>query len=145
MDKDLQVNFENTTFQAETPLGVVKLRIGVSNPTLSQLLTRFAVDEWAYITAYNPGAQPTSEEENAQKQNELKEWLARQSFLTFDGEGIGDNKDWPPEPSLLVLGIKRQLAVDLGLKYRQVAIVAGSKDAIPRLVECEKTVDAVEE
>jgi hypothetical protein len=46
-------------------------------------------------------------------------------FVVFNGEGVGDDPSWPPEKSYLVAGIHREVAIYLGKKYEQNAIVVG--------------------
>jgi len=125
--------YTNTTFCAQTPLGEIRLRIGIANSLLAQLLSQFAVDEWAFITSYNPGSQALPEDENTQRQIELKDRLQKDGFQIFSGEGKGDDSEWPPEPSFLVLGVNKNHAIAIGKDFGQNAIVAGGKDAIPIL------------
>ena len=55
----------------------------------------------------------------------------------FPGEGIGDDGTWPPERSLLVLGIDHAGAVQLGHRFGQRAIVWGELGGLAALVLCE--------
>jgi hypothetical protein len=55
----------------------------------------------------------------------------------FLGEGIGDDGAWPPEPSILVLGIEREAAVQLGRLFGQRAIVCGELGGLATLVLCD--------
>lgn len=43
----------------------------------------------------------------------------------FSGEGIGDDGTWPAERSVLVLGIERAIAIELGRRFGQRAILCG--------------------
>ena len=54
----------------------------------------------------------------------------------FGGHGAADAPSWPPEASVLVLGVAEGDATDLGRRYRQNAIVAGVKGQEARLVWC---------
>ena len=53
------------------------------------------------------------------------------------GEGIDDDGAWPPERSILVLGIERQTAVELGRRFGQRAIVCGELSGVADLALCE--------
>ena len=52
---------------------------------------------------------------------------------------MGLDVAWPPEPSLLVLGIPRKEALRLGRRFGQLAIVAGHKSSPARLLTCAAT------
>ncbi len=59
----------------------------------------------------------------------------RQRGLTVHpGLGSGDAGDWPPEESLLVLGLDEAAAVALGHRFGQRAIVVGTRGTAARLV-----------
>ena len=137
MEARLRSAYESTTFIAETPLGSIRLRVGVANPLLAELLSQFGVVEWAFITACNPGSLRLSDHENTQRQRELEKKLQQDNLKIFSGAGVGDDNDWPPEPSFLVLGLKRNHAIAIGSDFGQNAIVAGGSDTTPHLVECQ--------
>ncbi len=52
------------------------------------------------------------------------------------GAGVGTGGDWPPEPSLLILGIREEDALHLARRFGQNAIVAGTLGEPARLVWC---------
>lgn len=62
--------------------------------------------------------------------------IAARGWTAFEGEGIGDNGTWPPEPSYLVLGICRPDAIALGHRFEQAAIVAGDAGGTAELILC---------
>jgi hypothetical protein len=86
------------------------------------------------VTAYNPGSVALGESENAQRQLLLEQAARDAGFAFFRGEGVGDDGQWPPEPSLLILGITRAQAVDLGRRFGQRAIVYGEAGWSPQLL-----------
>jgi len=136
VDEQLRLAYLRTTYWAETPLGEIRLRIGVANPRLTELLIEFSVEEWAFITACNPSSKSVSDDENERLQQALKAVLRIDGFTVFNGAGTGDDGQWPPEPSFLVLGISTAKAIALGRVYGQNAIVAGIIGAVPYLIEC---------
>lgn len=107
------------------------IRIGESNPSLAALLEKYGTTTWAYITAWNPGSQPLPASENDRRQQELLEALA--DYPIFEGEGIGEDNSWPPEKSLLVLGITEEKAIHIGHHFAQNAIITGSIHGVPEL------------
>jgi hypothetical protein len=101
---------------------------------LDALLNNHGVSSWAYVIAVNPGSGRLSDEENSARQRELESDVARLGVRAYPGEGVADDRRWPPEPSLLILGIARGDAVRLGGRYGQVAIVCGELGRAPELV-----------
>ena len=85
----------------------------------------------------SPRSEKLSDDENAERQNELKARLQRERLIIFAGKRVGDDNKWPPEPSFLVLEIPRMAAIALGRDFGQNAIIVGNRDAVPYLVECE--------
>lgn len=113
--------YANTTYRVfDLPLDI---RIGGENVALGEFLSQIGHTNWAFLTAWNPFSKALTAEENSAR-NQLLLDDVRQ-FRVFDGEGDGDDKSWPPEKSFLVVGIHREVAVFLGRKYEQRAIVLG--------------------
>lgn len=133
-ETSLFANYAATTFYADVP-NRLAIRIGQTNTDLDALLRRHAAQSWAFITAFNPGSRLLPAEENARRQADLEAEVAP-AFRFFFGEGIGDCGDWPAERSLLILGIGRSTAVELGRRHGQAAIVAGVMGGIPELIPC---------
>ena len=131
-------SFLRTTYRVNAgPAGAIDIRVGCASPALDDLLARHGAACWALITAWNPMSRPLPHEENRARAALLAAEL-RGRYVLFDGTGIGDAGDWPPEESLLVLGIGEADAVAIALRYRQRAIVAGEPGGEPRLMECLK-------
>jgi hypothetical protein len=80
---------------------------------------------WAYVTACNPSSVRLPDEDNAARQRELERVVASLGVAFYAGEGVADDGGWPPEPSLLILGIERGDAVRLWREYGQVALLYG--------------------
>jgi hypothetical protein len=91
---------------------------------------------YAYITAFNPGSSRLTDEENHARQSELINIVRQLAHPAFPGEGIGDDGVWPPEQSVLVLGIEYAAAVQLGRQFGQRAIVFGMLGCEATLVRC---------
>ncbi len=112
------------------------LRIDQACAVLLDCMQHFRVTEAAYITAWNPRSEPTSSARNEAAQRALASEVLERGWRLLYGEGVGADASWPPEPSLLVLGIAFEAACGLGRKYGQNAIVyaraAGA--AVPQLV-----------
>ncbi len=112
------------------------IRCGERSPPLEALLAESGHDTWAYITAWNPGSMALDTAENRRRMSDLSDRIALLGFPMLEGEGVGTGGDWPPEPSLLVLGIAASEALALGREFGQVAIVVGRLGAPARLCFC---------
>lgn len=113
------------------------IRVGEACAELDALLRATDCTRWAYITALNPGSVRLSEDENRARQRELEDAIRHLGHPMFRGEGIGEDGSWPPEASILVLGIEQEAAVQLGRRFGQRAIVCGELGEPARLVLCE--------
>lgn len=109
------------------------INIGVKNQDLDNLLEKLNASQWIFITAYNPMSEKYSDQENQNRQNNLIEDIKNQKLKYFFGEGRGQDKNWAPEQSLLVIDIKDQDTLVLIKKYNQKAIVKGEKNKPPYL------------
>jgi len=127
--EELARAYRATTYAAAIPL---RLRLGEPNPLVDALLDDLGASRYAFLTAWNPGAKPRSEAENREAQQRLMDAL--EGRPVFVGAGEADDGSWPPEPSLLVVGLACDEAVELGRRFGQVAIVVGEKGGAPQLV-----------
>jgi len=119
--------------------GGVRFAIRIDAPcaALDALLAARGVEEWAYLTAWNPGGQRAAEAANRAAQARLEAELAAAGRPFLRGASVADAGDWPPEPSLLVLGMPRAEALALAARYGQEAIVAGRRGGVAELLFCE--------
>ena len=128
--------YRKTAFIADTPKGRLSLRVGQRSRELDDLLTDHGLSTWAYVTAVNPGSMRLRDEENAARQRELDGVVASLGLTSYSGKGVADDGRWPPEPSLLILGIGRSGAVRLARQYGQLALVYGELGREAELVPC---------
>jgi hypothetical protein len=101
----------------------ITICIDENNVLLDELLRKQDAKSWAYITAYNPFSQTFTDEANDARHRLLLQSVA--AFSSFEGEGKGADESWPPEKSLLILGISKEQAIAIGNEYEQNAIVYG--------------------
>jgi hypothetical protein len=113
--------YTNTTYRVFDP--PLDIRIGGENVALGELLSHIGHTNWAFLTASNPYSRKMSLYENYKRNEVLHSDLNQ--YRVFKGEGKGDDGRWRPEQSFLVVGIHREVAVFLGRKYEQRAIVIG--------------------
>ena len=112
------------------------IRIGEASEDLEQLLTAHDSTNWAYITASNPRSEMLTAEENAARNDQLMDHVKQAGRLYFRGEGIGNDPTWPPEASILIVGMDKDEALELGREFGQNAIVIGRKGQAAELVDC---------
>lgn len=136
MEDALFAAYRNTSFFADTPHGRLCLRVGQANGEIDVLLAAFGVRSWAYVTGFNPGSIALSPEENEQHHRRLVRQIEHSGYTAFTGEGIGDDGRWPPERSLLILGLGRDDAIGLGREFGQLAIVYGEEGGEAMLLPC---------
>ena len=110
------------------------LRVGHPSPALSALYHRHGRFTAAYLTAWNPFSRVASEEANVGSQLELAEAVSGLGLPVLPGSGRDIRGQWPPEPSLLVLGLPMEEARALGMRFRQNAFLWCDESATPRLV-----------
>lgn len=127
--KELINAYNNTQYKVYNPSLVIK--IGVKNLELNDLLKPLNATTWAYITALNPFSKSLSKDENLKRHEDLK--VKIQNYTYFEGEGVGEDKTWEPEISLLIVGISHEEAVEIGKLYEQNAIVIGDISGVPEL------------
>jgi hypothetical protein len=121
--------YKNTDYIVYNPSLVIK--IGVKNQALDSLLKALNATTWAYITAFNPYSKLLSEASNRRRHEILKTKIENYRF--YEGEGVGEDKKWKPEISLLILGISLEEAMEVGNCFEQNAIVVGEIYGIPEL------------
>ena len=130
--------YRRATYAARTDDGEIRIHPDRRTPDLDTLLNQRRVDQWAYITAYNPGSRLLSGEENVRRQQALVQAVQDRGLTFFEGESVLDAAAWPPEPSLLILGISPDEARALGRQFGQLAIIVGRLDQPARLMACEE-------
>ena len=137
MDEGLLRAYGQTLFVADVPsCGHVCIRIGEKTDLMDELLDSTGASTWAFITASNPASIPLTPQDNQDRNVELGDRIASLGLTAWPGVGQSQHDDWPPEESLLVLGVDRNLAVQLGREFGQFAIVVGVRGGPAELVDC---------
>jgi hypothetical protein len=130
---ELIAAYKATTYRVATL--DIDIRIGRATAALDLLLEQYGATEWAFISAWNPMSVEPPATDNDAAHRQLVEVVA--AFPHFEGQGIGDDGLWPPERSLLILGVGLAEAVELGRRFRQHAVVCGVMSKEARLVVLE--------
>lgn len=130
----LESAYRATTYVASGPAGSeIQIRVDQNHVALDGLLREYGVTSWAFLTPCNPRSEPLSNEKNAARLSAMSVELEVQCCPLWNGAGVGAGRDWPPEPSLLVLGISRSDATELACRYGQYAFIFGQRGGCAEL------------
>jgi len=132
IDQRLIEAYKATTYEVKR-LGIA-LQIGQRNRHLEEFLIDNNEFSFAFVSAYNPYSQPLSEMENKARHQQFTIWLKSKSFRYATGYGVPQNSSWHPEKSVLILGISKKKAVELGNELEQNAVIFGILGKAPELV-----------
>ncbi len=132
IDQQLLDAYQNTIYQIRSLC--LQIRIGERNETLEKILKRHSVDSWAFISAWNPGSKQLPEQENAARHRQLVKVVTTKQWKYWEGSGIGADTSWQPELSLLILGVSKVVALEIGRQFEQNAIVFGESQQVPELL-----------
>lgn len=133
LDEDLVEAYRATLYEVFGVEGLT-LRIGEADEGLSALMARHGASCAAFVTACNPRSEVLPDEVNRERGATLLADLVAEGCVCLAGQGRHPDGGWPPEPSLLVLGLDREAACGLGRRWDQNAIVWIGADATPQLV-----------
>jgi hypothetical protein len=112
------------------------VRIGQPNKTIDLLLDRHGLVHWTILTSHNPMSKRLSDHENERRQELLVSRLTTSGWPVFHGENVSDDRSWPAEKSVLILGWDRAQAALLGRVLGQLAVVCGCLHQPAALIEC---------
>lgn len=134
IDASLLAAYQAALYRVDAAPTPFVLRIGERSLSLADLHALHRVTCSAYVTACNPHGMLQADAQNRRALARLERELAERGYAVYGGAGTDADGDWPGEPSLLVLGIERPDAIDLGRAYGQNAIVWCGANAVPELV-----------
>lgn len=133
-DTELEAAYRAAAYRCVAPTGErVSIRCGQPCEPLDRLLAEVGVEHWAFVTACNPRSRRLAAAANRARMAELEAVVRGRGFQCWPATGGDDSAAWPPEPSLLVLGMTEAEAVALGRGFQQNAVLIGSRGIPPRL------------
>lgn len=135
--RQLQAAYRATRYTARRGGLEVALVVGGKSPDLDRWLDEVGCREWAYLTACNPGSLVLSDGENARRQAQLVAELGRRGLVAWHGAGEPLAAGWRAEASVLVPGMGRGEAVELGRALGQCAVVVGVRGGVGELAWCD--------
>ncbi|MGZ8984630.1 MAG: DUF3293 domain-containing protein [Methylotenera sp.] len=110
------------------------LKIAMCSNELMRLYKASHQKSAAFITAYNPGSQELPNEVNKARNQKLEELIQSMHYDYVHGAGKCADDDGMGEASLLILGMDKETASDIGKQFEQNAIVWCAGDAVPQLI-----------
>lgn len=125
-DEALREAYLQTTYRVVGAPEPVDIRIGHRSRALDRLLQENGVQNWAFVTASNPRSRRLPDRDNAKRNTEMKQSLQQGGWQMLDGMGLPCSPEWQPEHSVLILGIDRDAAMKVALRWEQNAIVCGT-------------------
>ena len=126
-DPVLKQAYERTTYWVfPAPHQRFPLRCGDVSAALDLLLTLAQCQHWAFISACNPQSVQLTSAENAVRMAHLAAVVEQGGWACLPALGEGAAGDWPPEQSLLVLGIQAAEALALARQFDQAALLLGT-------------------
>ena len=141
--KELIQAYEQTDYRVSSALPFI-LKIGKWSEELRDIYNKYGYQTAAFLTAFNPYSEVVTDTQNEAAHNHLTEGLSKKSVLVLEGVGQDSKKTWPPEKSVLVLGLTMSDARYIGNRCRQNAFVWADADAVPRLVLLRSFAELVE-
>ena len=135
----LQTAYKQAIYEVYADGETIQFHIGDRCQRIDSLLSQRDCSTWALITGYNPYSQCLPERENQQRHQRLIEHLQGLRLVCFDAVGKDPNRIWQPELSLFILGISRDIAIAIGKKFQQNAIVCGVKQESAELIWINKS------
>lgn len=134
IDPRLWDAYQATVYEVHSPEGVIPIRIGRLHPLIDRLCVLHGARTWCFITARNPGSRQIPAADNQHRNAALRAKLERDGFFLLEGVGRGEDPEWEPEASFLVLDLEREPAQQLGRRWGQNALVFGERGGVAELV-----------
>jgi hypothetical protein len=135
---ELDAAYRATSYLLHLRGETIRLRIDQPSPEFNSFLEHVECEQWAFISAVNPGSELLTEAANAGRHRRFLAAVSSQKLVYFAGDAVPDTTTWPIEPGLLLLHIGLEKALTLAREFGQSAILAGQGNDAPRLHYCSK-------
>jgi len=124
----------DTSYHVSVAENSFSMRIGQHSEELATLHSKHGSSASAFITACNPLGSLLSNDANQAAMERLVGYLEERLIPWLPGAGEIVGGSWPPEPSVLAVGVSLADARDLCKIFEQNAVVWASSDAVPALL-----------
>jgi len=121
-------------YRVSGPQGTLDVRIGIASAGLRALHRRLGVARSAFLTAWNPRGRRLAAPANRLAHQRLVQCLAALGYRGLPARGVDPCAQWPDEPGLLVPGLPAALALWLGVRFGQNAVVHAACAGVPQLL-----------
>jgi hypothetical protein len=119
MNSELHHAFLNTTYRVlQSPF--IDIKINQANAEFDKL------ENWAFITAWNPSPDILSLEENQNRNKQLEQDIKQLGLKYSLGRGLSEDGNWSEE-SFFIENIDFEKTNELSAKYGQLAFVHGTR------------------
>ncbi len=131
---DLERAYRRARYRVQQPDAEFEMVVDQRCEAARDVLARLAAAGAAYLTACNPGSRLHDDDANRRAQDALLAAVADAAYPWLPGEALDPDGNWPPEPSLLVIGISVADARALARRFEQNALVYVDAEGWPRLI-----------
>jgi hypothetical protein len=126
--------YRATIYTVRAASSAIAFQVDRPAPEIARLMADSGCTCAAFVTAFNPASRPQTGRSNDEAAARLRRAADAHGWRWLAGEGRDPSGHWPPEQSLLILGIEEREAVDLARQFGQNAIVFIEAGEPPRLV-----------
>jgi hypothetical protein len=133
LDPNLRSAYERAIYVVFASPGV-EFRIGQPSDVLDAMMAMNRVRSAAFVSSADAQGAPSDENRRRLDDFLLRAQTAGLAYRVYQGEGRDPQGKWRAEPSLLIMGIPRADAEELGRRLAQNAIVYIEKGQAPELV-----------
>jgi hypothetical protein len=137
---ELDAAYRATSYLLHLRGETIRLRVDHPSPEFISFLEHVECEQWAFISAVNPGSELLTEAANAGRHRRFLATVSAQKLIYFAGDAVPDTANWPIEPGLLLLHIDLEKALALAREFGQSAFLAGQGNDAPGLHYCSQQV-----
>jgi hypothetical protein len=134
IDSDLVLAYRMTDYRVSGSGPDFVLRVDEFSRPLEALLEARGLASAAFLTGWNSWSRPTSNVHNEAANKALRSKAEALGCVCVDAAGVDPTGKWPPERSLLILGVELKAAQALAVDFEQNAFIWSGEDAVPRLI-----------
>ena len=129
MNTDLEQHYLNTVYFIFIAGKQYGIKIGEDNlPVVNHVFKQVKVTTAAILTAWNPRSEAIDFQQNKLRNNDLYNVLKEKKYILHKALGKGIDPTWPAEEGYIILGLTKEDAEKLAVKYEQNAYVWIEKD-----------------
>ncbi len=134
MNPFLQKAYTETAYVILNEEQIFEVFVDQFNNNFNKWCNTKKITSWAVITAYNPYSKELLNTENRELNHQLKDTILQQGFRFNEARGVPKNSDWDSEESFFIHNITLQEAKEIGVNYKQNAIITGSYNQNAQLI-----------